>query len=180
MVAKNVFFVKGTGYHYSKLVSLEQALRSAGIEKYNLVKVTSILPPDCIEITKDEGLAKLAPGQILHAVLSYTSSNKKDQTCAASIGVAKPKNQGDYGYLSEHHAFDEHPEKIGAFAERLATEMLATALGIPFDSSANFNEKHEFFKIDGKIIETKNITESETVRTEGEWLTVLTAAIFIL
>ena len=180
MVPKKVFFVKGIGYHHSKLVSLEQALRSAGIEKFNLVKVTSILPPDCIEIAKESGLTELLPGQILHAVLSYTSSNKKDQMCAASVGVAKPKNKGDYGYLSEYQGFDEHPENIGAFAEKLATEMLATALGISFDSNANFNEKQEFFKINGKIIKTKNITESGTVRTEREWLTVLTAAIFII
>ncbi len=180
MVPKNVFFVKGTGYHYSKLVSLEQALRSAGIEKFNLVKVTSILPPNCIEVSKEEGLKRLSPGQILHAVLSYTSSDKKDQACAAAVGVAKPENNGDYGYLSEYHAFGEESERVGAFAERLATEMLATALGISFDSDTDFNKELDSFKIDGKIIETKNITESETVRKEGEWLTVLTAAIFIL
>lgn len=180
LIPKYVFFVKGIGYHHSKLVSLEQALRSAGIEKFNLVKVTSILPPDCIEITKDEGLTKLMPGQILHAVLSYTSSNKKDQTCAASIGVAKPKNQGDYGYLSEYHAFDERSEKSGEYAQDLAVEMLATALGIPFDPDENHDEKQEIYKINGKIVESKNITESAVVKKEGEWCTVLTAAIFVL
>jgi len=34
--------------------------------------------------------------------------------------------------------------------------------------------------MDGKIIETKNITVSATVKEEGEWLTVLSAAVFIL
>lgn len=180
MVPKKVFFVKGIGYHHSKLVSLEQALRSAGIEKFNLVKVTSILPPDCIEIAKESGLTELLPGQILHAVLSYTRSKKKDQTCTASVGVAKPKNKGDYGYLSEYQGFDEHPENIGTFAEKLATEMLATALGIPFDPDANYDEKQELYKINGKIVESKNITESAVVKKEGEWCTVLAAAIFIL
>jgi len=180
LIPKYVFFVKGIGYHHSKLVSLEQALRSAGIEKFNLVKVTSILPPDCIEITKDEGLKKLLPGQILYAVLSYTSSNKIGQTCAASIGVAKPKNQGDYGYLSEHNAFDERAAKSGELAEDLAVEMLATALGIPFDPDANYGEKREIYEINGKIVESKNITESAVVKKEGEWCTILAAAIFIL
>ena len=180
LIPKYVGFVKGIGYHHSKLVSPEQALRSAGIEKFNLVKVTSILPPDCIEITKDEGLKKLQPGQILHAVLSYTSSSKKGQNCAASIGVAKPINQGDYGYLSEHHAFDEIADKSGKFAEVLAVEMLATALGILFDPDVNYDEKQEIYEINGKIVESKNITESAVVKKKGEWCTVLAAAIFLL
>ena len=36
-VPKKVFFVKGIGYHKSKLGAFEQALRNAGIEKFNLV-----------------------------------------------------------------------------------------------------------------------------------------------
>ncbi|MFX1435337.1 MAG: pyruvoyl-dependent arginine decarboxylase, partial [Promethearchaeota archaeon] len=45
LVPKKVFFVNGKGYHKSKLAAFEEALRDAGIEKYNLVNVSSILPP---------------------------------------------------------------------------------------------------------------------------------------
>jgi len=34
--------------------------------------------------------------------------------------------------------------------------------------------------LDSKEVETKNITECATVKEGGEWLTVLSAAIFIL
>jgi hypothetical protein len=37
--------------------------------------------------------------------------------------------------------------------------MLATALGIPFDPNANYDEEGEIYKMGGKIFETKNITE---------------------
>ena len=53
LVPKKVFFVKGKGFHKIKLAAFEQALRDAGIEKYNLVKVSSILPPYCIEINDE-------------------------------------------------------------------------------------------------------------------------------
>ena len=56
LVPKKVFFVAGSGYHKTKLASFEQALRDAGIEKYNLVSVSSILPPYCIEVQKEDGL----------------------------------------------------------------------------------------------------------------------------
>jgi arginine decarboxylase len=58
--------------------------------------------------------------------------------------------------------------------------MLATTLGVSFDPDADYDEKREFFKMDGKIVETKNFTESAIVREEGEWLTVLATAVFIL
>ena len=180
LVPKGVFFTKGKGYHKSELGSFEQALRDAGIESYNIVTVSSILPPYCIEIPKEDGLAQLRSGQIIYAVLSRLSSNEYNRLISASIGVAKPADQRTYGYLSEHHAFGGKPENVGEFAEDLAAEMLATTLGVPFDSDADYDEKKEIYKMDEKIVETKNITESATVRKEGEWLSVLAAAIFIV
>ena len=179
-VPRTLFFVKGKGYHKSKLGSFEQALRSAGIAKFNIVKVSSIFPPYCIEIPKEDGLAQLRAGQILFAVMSRASSNEYNRLVSASIGIAKPSDQKTYGYVSEHHAFGVKPEDTGEFAEDLAAEMLATTLGVSFDPEANYDEKKESFKMDGKIVETNNTTESGIVRAEGEWLTILAAAIFIL
>lgn len=180
LVPKAVFFVQGVGYHKSKLGSFEQALRDAGIAQFNLVKVSSILPPYCLEIPPEDGLAQLREGQIVFNVMSRASSNEYNRLISASIGVAKPADQRTYGYLSEHHAFGVKAEKAGEFAEDLAAELLATTLGVNFDPEADYDEKKETFRMDGKIIETKNITESATVKDEGEWLTVLSAAVFIL
>jgi arginine decarboxylase len=113
-------------------------------------------------------------------VLSREESNEYNRVISASIGVAKPADKGQYGYLSEHHTFGVKPEKVGAIAEDLAAEMLATTLGIPFDPNLNYDEKREVFKMGGKIVETKNITSSTTVREEDEWAAVVAAAIFIL
>jgi len=180
LVPKAVCFVKGKGFHKSKLGSFEQALRDAGIAKYNIVKVSSILPPFCIEIPKEDALPQLRAGQVLYTVLSRASSNEFNRLISASIGIAKPADIKAYGYLSEHHAFGVIPEHTGDFAEDLAAEMLATTLGIPFDSEADYDEKQEIFRMNGKIVETKSITESATVRQENEWATVLAAAVFIL
>jgi arginine decarboxylase len=172
--------VKGKGYHKTELGSFEQALREAGIEKFNLVKVSSIFPPNCDEISKEDGLAQLKAGQIVYSVISRISSKKTNQVITASIGVAKPLDKSLYGYLSEFQTYDEEPEKAGEFAESLATEMLATTLGIPFDPKANYDENKEIFKINGKVIETKNITQSNSVSVKYDWLTVIIAAIFLI
>ncbi|MFX1417684.1 MAG: pyruvoyl-dependent arginine decarboxylase [Promethearchaeota archaeon] len=180
LVPKKVFFVKGKGFHKSKLAAFEEALRDAGIEKYNLVNVSSILPPYCIEINAQDGLKQLRPGQIVFAVIARADSNEYNRLICSSIGVAKPADKGQYGYLSEHHSFGVKPEKVGDIAEDLAAEMLATTLGIPFDPNLNYDEKKEVFKMGGKIVETKSITAHATVREENEWAAVIAAAIFIL
>ena len=41
-VPKKIFFTKGVGTHKDELHSFERALRDAGIEKCNLVQVSSI------------------------------------------------------------------------------------------------------------------------------------------
>ncbi|MBN1214412.1 MAG: arginine decarboxylase, pyruvoyl-dependent [Candidatus Lokiarchaeota archaeon] len=180
LVPKKIFFVKGKGFHRSKLASFEQALRDAGIERFNLVSVSSIFPPYCIEISQEDGLKQLRSGQIVFAVIARASSNEFNRLICSSIGVAKPADKGQYGYLSEHHTFGVKPEKAGDIAEDLAAEMLATTLGVPFNPEADYDEKQEIFRMNGKIIETKNITSSATVREENEWATVLSAAVFIL
>lgn len=180
LVPKKVFFVSGKGYHKTKLASFEQALRDAGIEKYNLVKVSSILPPYCIEVQKDDGLKELNPGQILYCVIAREESNEYNSMIAASIGIALPADKGHYGYLSEYSETGKKPEEVGGIAEDLAAEMLATTLGVPFNPDSNYDEKREVFKMGGKIVETKNVTAHAKVKEKDEWACAIAAAIFII
>jgi arginine decarboxylase len=119
MVPKKLFFTKGVGKHKEKLESFEFALRNAGIEKFNLVKVSSILPPNCKIVSKERGLKELDTGQIVYCVISQNSSNEPRRLLAASIGCAIPTDRSNYGYLSEHHSFGEVEDKAGAYAEDL-------------------------------------------------------------
>src|SRR3990167_3215472 len=56
LVPKKMFFAKGTGFHKHELRSFEIALRDAGVEKCNIVHVSSIFPPNCELISKNEGM----------------------------------------------------------------------------------------------------------------------------
>jgi len=180
LVPKKVFFVAGSGYHKTKLASFEQALRDAGIEKYNLVRVSSILPPYCIEVHKDDGLGELDPGQIVYCVLAREESNEYNSIITASIGIAIPADKGHYGYLSEYSEIGKKPEEVGEIAEDMAAEMLATTLGVPFDPDLNYDEKREVFKMGGNIVETKNVTSHAKVKDNNEWACAIAAAIFII
>jgi arginine decarboxylase len=64
MIPKKIFFTKGVGVHKEKLASFEMALRVAGLAHCNLVLVSSIYPPGCKIVPKDEGLKLLQSGEI--------------------------------------------------------------------------------------------------------------------
>ncbi|WP_371806452.1 pyruvoyl-dependent arginine decarboxylase [Candidatus Lokiarchaeum ossiferum] len=180
MIPKFLFFTKGVGRNKKELQSFESALRDAGISFLNLVTVSSIFPPNCKEISREEGMKRIKPGQITFCVMARHSSNEKSRLVSASIGVAKPRDENHYGYLSEHHSFGQDEEIAGNFAEDLAASMLASTLGIPFDIDANYDDKREIFHLSDKIIETKSTTATAIVEKDGEYTTVIAAAVFIL
>jgi arginine decarboxylase len=177
---KMMFLTKGAGRHREKLSSFELALRNAGIEKYNLVRVSSIFPPGCKIINKDKGLELLLPGQILYVVLAENATNEPNRLLSASIGVAIPTDASHYGYLSEHHSFGQTEKACGEYAEDLAAEMLASTMGIEFNVDASYDEKKDIFKMDGRIIRTRHNTQSAICGKDGYWTTVLSTAVFIL
>ncbi len=180
LVPRKMFFTKGVGSHRFELRSFELALRDAGIEKCNLVKVSSILPPGCHITSRNEGLKELIPGMLTFCVSARCSSNEQHRLIAASIGAAIPADPNAYGYLSEHHAYGETEKTAGDHAEDLATAMLASTLGIEFDEDKSWDEnKEEFILGSGKVVKTTNITQSTVISTSGIYSTVVAAAVFI-
>jgi arginine decarboxylase len=174
-----MFLTKGVGSHKECLASFELALRNAGIHLFNIVTVSSIIPPGCKLITKEQGLKMLQPGEITFVVLSKNSVQEPQRLIAASVGLAMPSKKDSYGYLSEHHSFGQSAETAGNYSEDLAATMLATTMGIPFDSEQAWDEKKQIFKTSGMIIKTSNITQSATGEKSGQWTTVLAAAVFV-
>ncbi len=179
MVPIKVFLTKGVGVHKDKLASFDLALRDAGIEKCNLVFVSSILPPNCKMIPKDEGLRFLKAGQITFCVFSRNETDEPNRLISTAIGVAVPKENDQYGYLSEHHAFGQKAELSGEYAEDLAATMLATTLGIEFDPAKAWEEKEQVYKASGRIFKTTNVCQSAEGNKDGLWTTVITAAVLL-
>ena len=179
MIPTKIFFVKGVGVHKERLASFELALRDAGIEKLNLVYVSSIFPPNCQIINKEEGLKQLSPGQVIFCVMARNETNEPNRLVSAAIGLAVPHDKNIYGYLAEHHAFGEKGELAGEYAEDFAATMLAMTLGIPFDPNQAWEEREQLYKASGHIIRTMHTVQSTEGNKDGLWTSVIAAAIFI-
>ena len=179
LVPNKIFLTRGVGRHKEKLASFEMALRDAGIHAVNYVHVSSIFPPGCKHVSRDQGLKLLKPGEITFIVMARNQTDESHRLISASVGMAIPADPNSYGYLSEHHAHGATDEEAGDYAEDLAAQMLATTLGITFDEDSSWDERQEQWKLSNDIVKTTNITQS-AIGQRGVWTTVLAAAVLLL
>ena len=179
LVPTKIFLTKGVGVHKDKLASFEFALRDAGIEKCNLVYVSSIFPPNCKIISKEDGLKFLSPGQITFCVMARSETNEPNRLAASAVGIALPKDSNAYGYLSEHHCFGETAKKSGEYAEDLAATMLASTLGIEFNPDNAWEEREDIYKASGQIFKTMKICQSAEGNKDGLWTTTIAVAVLL-
>ena len=173
-----MFFTKGVGRHKQELQSFELALRNAGIEKCNIVNVSSIVPPYCKIIPRERGIQELNAGQITYCVMARNCTNEPNRLVGAAIGVALPKEPNSHGYISEHHCFGVISKKLEDYTEDLAATMLATTLGLEFDSNKAWDQRKQQYKISGQIVRTQSIAQTAEGDKNGLWTTVIAVAIF--
>jgi len=177
-VPTQMFLTKGVGQHKYRLKSFEVALRQAGVAQQNLVQVSSILPPGCKVFSRESGLQRLVPGQICYCVLARSDTNEHGRLVASSIGVALPKDEHQWGYLSEVHEHGMNSQQAADMAEDLAAGMLGTTLGLELDPDKAWSEKEQAYRSSGLFVKTTNITQTAKGQ-EGLWTTTVAIAMFL-
>ena len=179
LVPTHLFFTKGVGKHRYSLQSFEEALRDAGIAKYNLVRVSSIFPPNCKIVSRKAGIDRLAVGGITHCVIADSRTNEPNRLACAGIGLAVPANKTKaYGYIAEHHGFGLTHLKCGDLVEDMAATMLARTHGIELDPDKAYDERRELYKTKGLIVRTRAVVQTAEGDKNGLWTTVVAAAVF--
>jgi arginine decarboxylase len=176
---KSVFLTRGIGVHRHRLSAFEYALRDADIEQQNLVSVSSILPAHCALITRKVGVAMLSPGEITFCVMARAETDEAGRHIAAGIGLARPKDPAHYGYISEHHCFGMTEAETADYVEDLAATMLASTLGIEFNSDAAWDERKRVYEMSDLIVDSLSITAATEGVRNGEWTCAVAAAVFL-
>jgi len=179
LVPMRVFLTKGVGRHKYKLKSFEEALRHAGVAQQNLVQVSSILPPKCNIINRENGVKSLVPGQISYCVTARSDTNEHGRLAASSIGIAVPRDRNNWGYISEVHGHGMNRREAADMSEDLAADMLGTTLGLEVDPNKAWSEKEQVYKTSGLIIRTSNITQTARGQ-KGLWTTTVAIAMLLL
>jgi arginine decarboxylase len=102
----------------SSLNAFDNALLAAGIGNINLVKVSSIVPPD-VSIVE---LPKIRPGALVPTAYAAITSETRGETITAAVGYALPDDPAKNGVIMEFHGVGTQAE-----AERAIEAMLDEA-----------------------------------------------------
>ena len=144
-MTKRVTLAAATAGHAeggTALNAFDNALLAAGIGNVNLIKVSSILPPEVPVVE----LPKLKPGALIPTAYAAITSEKPGETIAAAVGYAIPDDPAKNGVIMEFHGRARRAE-----AERAIEAML-----------------EEAFRVRGEVIrEMKVVAVEHTVERVG-------------
>lgn len=98
-LANRFTMVQGTGHGGTILNAFDAALVSAKVGNYNLLRVSSILPPTCIEAPTQIDVPYGAP--LLIAYGAHETADRGDMV-SATIGVGIPVDPALPGVIMEH------------------------------------------------------------------------------
>ncbi|HEV8643002.1 MAG TPA: arginine decarboxylase, pyruvoyl-dependent [Methylomirabilota bacterium] len=121
---KTVVMAAATAGHAeggTPLNAFDNALLAAGIGNINLVKISSILPPDVPVID----LPKIKPGALVPTAYAAVTSEVPGETIAAAVGYAVPDDAAKNGVIMEFHGQTTREE-----AERAIRAMLDEAFRV--------------------------------------------------
>jgi arginine decarboxylase len=178
LVPKAVFLTKGVGIHSERLNSFEEALREARISAFNLVTVSSIVPPDCQLLDIEEGLGLLSPGQLTFSVMSRVDSDEEGRLMAAAVAILLPENPADYGYISEFHAYGMESEEVEDWVCDQAAELYASAKGLKINWKRAWSPEDEKYTLEERSFSPKYVVSMARGK-KGKWVTAVAAAVFI-
>src|SRR5688572_3240510 len=151
-MTKRVTMAAATAGHAegrTTLNAFDNALLVAGIGNINLIKVSSILPPEVPVIE----LPKIKPGALVPTAYAAMTSETPGETVAAAVGYAVPDDPAKNGVIMEFHGIASRAE-----AERQISAML-----------------DEAFQVRGEIMKEKRIFAVEhTVERIGCALAAIT------
>ncbi len=115
---KKFFVTSGVGLsEESFLNAFDEALMKARIAQCNLVSVSSIIPPDCEQISFTE----ITPGTITFAVICRMDGRDRE-TIGAGIAWCWGENAGkkeSYGIVAEDHGYKNAEEIEKALRQKL-------------------------------------------------------------
>ncbi len=113
------FMVSGSSDGETELNAFDGAVLKSGVGNTNLLKVSSILPPNCSEIAP----LNFQEGSLLPIAYSSITSSIYDQVISSAISIAHPMDSKKCGVIMEFHNIDSR-SSTEEKAESMAVESM--------------------------------------------------------
>ncbi len=115
--APNIYSIKAAEAEgFSELNAFDVALLKSGVGNTNLVKMSSILPPNC---RKKESI-ELPLGSLVPVAYASLTSSKKGQRIAAAVAIGIPKDRSKNGLIMEFEDYNITKEQAEAHVRKMA------------------------------------------------------------
>ncbi|MBN1944426.1 MAG: arginine decarboxylase, pyruvoyl-dependent [Bradymonadales bacterium] len=114
------FLASGHAEGFTQLNAFDQALLAAGVGDTNLVRMSSILPPDCRRIEP----LRLPYGALVPVAYAEMTSGRSDLWIAAAVAVAIPMDPTLPGLIMEHHE-EARLQEVIAHTREMAIQGMA-------------------------------------------------------
>ena len=174
------FFTKGTGIHEKDMRAFEEALRDAGVHTCNFIKTSSVIPPGCKLISREQGVRLIKPGQITFAIMAQSMTNEPGQIITAGIGMAQPKDQSQHGFLTElEEVVGRTAEDVEQDVIEMAIENLITQSNPKFDGEKVYRKGKKNYTIEGQELLVDGIVQSAKGAEKNQYTVVIALAVFI-
>ncbi len=113
------FMVVGSAEGYTELNSFDGALLNAGIGNSNLVKISSIIPPNCCEVKP----IRLPYGALVPVAYAAITSDLEHEFISAAVAVALPQDKSKPGVIMEYSSRGRKQD-IERITQRMAQEAM--------------------------------------------------------
>ena len=111
------FLTAGASEGYTRLNAFDGALLQAGIGNTNIVKMSSILPPRCQQLSSID----LPPGALVPAAYASITSDVPGEIISAGVAVAFPEDKNLNGLIMEYSGKGER-RQIEEIVRTMAVE----------------------------------------------------------
>ena len=132
----HIYITTGQGQGQTEISAFDAALRDAGIANFNLIKLSSIIPPNSVVQTKKYCSSEQEFGNKLYAVKSEQRSQKQGQYIGASLGWYQFDD--GRGLFVEHEATGETAEVV---EDTLQTEIMQSLADLCCHRSYPFHKE---------------------------------------
>ncbi|MCB0725676.1 MAG: pyruvoyl-dependent arginine decarboxylase [Ignavibacteriae bacterium] len=142
----------GSGIDPWETGSYDLALLEAGIDNFNILKYTSVLPPESVESPYDDLTKYMHHGAALETIMAQINGKQGDQL-TAGVGRIQVRRKSDGLHIGGFAA-----EYEGHAPEEQAKQILTTSLNGIFDRRYSTDEYEAFdmqFNLVSKIVQKK-------------------------
>lgn len=119
------YLASGIGIDSHKLVSFDNALLNAGFSNYNLIRVSSILPINCVKANE----ISLIKGSQLLVAFASISSDTVNATISSAVSIAVPQRFNEIGIIMEYSGYCD--KKIAEMEVKMMAEKAMRNHNIP-------------------------------------------------